>query len=94
MTRRCEIATPTGWRVIPFAELIVGMIFRLFEPDGSPVVDAEGVSRFRVVAPPVGDRIETEPVPETDAERAVREQGSYWPGDASPWREGMGRGLR
>ncbi len=94
MTRRCEITTPTGWRTLPFAELLIGMVFRLFEPDEMPVADAEGVTRFRALTMPEGDRIEAEPVPETEAERAVREEGMFWPGGPLPWREGEGRGLR
>ena len=43
MPRRCEVQTPDGWHAHVFAALIPGMVFRLFEEDGAPVTDADGV---------------------------------------------------
>ena len=92
--RRCEVATGSGWRAIPFAELVAGLVFRLFEPTGAQVVDTEGVSRFRALTDANGDQIEAVSVPESEAEQAVREVGMFWPAETKPWVNGTGRGLR
>ena len=92
--RRCEVFTEgREWREIARADLRPGMVFRLFEPDGAPVVTedeetGERVDRWRVTgAPRVVDgewEIDTEPIPESGVERAVREGGVYWPSGANP----------
>lgn len=93
--RRYEIQTASGtWRPLPFDEIRAGMVFRGAEPDGTPVVDGEGVARWRAITDAFDDSIEAEPVPESEAERAVREEGIFWPLDSMPSREGVGRGLR
>ena len=84
MPRRCEVQTPDGWHAHVFAALIPGMVFRLFEEDGTPVMDADGVMRWRALGLP-GETdgrptIDAEQVPETDVERAVRADGVFWPG--------------
>ena len=84
MPRRCEVQTPDGWRAHVFAALAPGMVFRLFEEDGAPVTDADGVTRWRALGPP-GETdgrptIDADQVPETDVERAVRAEGMFWPG--------------
>ena len=91
--RRVEQATAGGWRAV--VTLLAGMVFRMFESDGTPVVDGEGVSRWRAVtdARP-GEVIQSEAVPESDAEQAVRETGMFWPGGPMPRHDERGRGLR
>lgn len=94
MTRRYEVFTVGGeWRAIERAALGPGMIFRLFEADGSPVVaedEATGarVTRWRALAAPRvedgADVIDAEPIAETSVERAAREFGTYWPNGAAP----------
>lgn len=84
MARQCEVLTGQGWRVRAFETLEPGMAFRLFEADGTPVKDADGTWRWRALGPPGRDEagrptIDAEPVPETEAERAVRTEGMYWP---------------
>lgn len=89
MARRCEVLVDgRAWRAWAFAELQIGMVFRLFESDGMPVKDKDDVWRWRALGPPSTHqdgtpRIDAEPVPETEAERAVRQQGMYWPDTSS-----------
>lgn len=91
--RRCEVRTPDGgWREIAGADLEPGMVYRLFEPDGSPVVDAEtGATRFRALTAARDDpngEVEAEPLPESEVEREVKRVGFWWPagGPAGPGR--------
>lgn len=37
--RRCERFVHDKWKAFPFKKLKAGMVFKLFEPDGTPVVD-------------------------------------------------------
>ena len=90
--RRCEVFTDgREWQEIDRAALMPGMVFRLFEPDGAPVVTAEDetgdrIDRWRVLAlPRLEDGevvVDAEPIRETTVEREVREGGAYWPGGA------------
>ena len=86
MARRCETLTEIGgWHGVPFKDLQPGQVFRLFEPDGTPVMDAEGAWRWRVLgvgAPDAEGRptVEAEPILESEAEQLVRRDGVYWPG--------------
>lgn len=83
--RHCEVLSGSGrWQPLAFEALEPGMVFRLFEPAGQPVVDESGASRWRVVGLPTAGEdgrptVEAEPIPETDAELAVRTEGAYWP---------------
>ena len=96
MTRRCDVLTEDQrWRPCAREELSAGMVFRLFEEDGTPVTaeieeTGERVDRWRMT-----DDGRAEPIPESGVERAVREGGFYWPtgqntGDAG----GVPRRLR
>jgi hypothetical protein len=96
MARACEVQVGGGWQVTAMAQLRPGDVFRLFEADGAPVTDADGVSRWRALAAAqvIEDgtpTIEAEPYPETDVERAVSQRGMFWPGDgeAGPTRQGF-----
>lgn len=99
MPRRVEVFTDgREWRVIERADLAPGMVFRLFEEDGAPVVTTaaltgERVDHWRVlgVAPPPADaepgremEIQAEEIPETSVERQAREGGTYWPTGGAP----------
>lgn len=93
--RRWEVLTPSqSWREIAVAGVRSGDTVRLFEADGSPVLDLEtGASRFRATAdaaldPEHGDIVvETEPIPETDIEREAHASGMWWPGSGA--RQGL-----
>ena len=86
--RRCEIQTPDGWREVAFSTLTPGALFRLFDAvTGAPIEDEDGVTRWRALAVPVGDKVEAEQVPESDVERQVRVGGVFWP--SSHGREGL-----
>lgn len=81
MPHRYEVYTPDGWRAIAFEALTPGALYRRFDTETARLVeDEDGVWRWRALAAPVGDTIEAEPVPETEAERQVRERGMFWPG--------------
>ncbi len=97
MPRRCEVSTPHGWCAFPFGKLEPGMIFRLFEEDGAPVADEDGVTRWRALGPP-GEKngkptIDAEQVPESEVERQMRTRGMFWPsGPRGGWSPGPPRG--
>ena len=94
MSRRCEVFTEgREWREIARADLRPGMVFRLFEETGESVAESddetgETIDRWRVTGDPRlvdGEwEIEAEPIPESGVERAVRDDGMYWPGGANP----------
>lgn len=84
--RRCEVLGPDQrWREVPKEHVVVGQVFRLFEADGSPVEDADGCRRWRLLSGPMidedgGQQVELEPIPETDVERTATAMGHWWPG--------------
>jgi len=96
VSRRCEVwsAGSGGWSEIAFAALEPDMVFRLFEDDGTPVIEenadtGDRVSKWRVVSAPHTNEngrliLDREPIPETDVERALRTGGMHWPNDRQP----------
>lgn len=86
--RRCQVlAEGQHWREAPLASVRAGQVFRLHEADGSPVLASDGATwRFRATSDATAveggeARVEAEPVPETDVERAAREGPGWWPGE-------------
>jgi len=52
-SRRAEILMPdVGWTEVSFEQLLKGDTFRLFESDGTPVIDDEGKSIFVATCDP------------------------------------------
>lgn len=58
-TRTIEILQSSGWVPATLPQLVTGDIFRIFEPDGSPVLNAHGNPEFRALSLP---RTEVEPL--------------------------------
>jgi len=88
--RRLEVLRGERWAPIDRRELRAGDVFRLLEPDGSPVRDPEtGAERWRVLEvlapdPETGEApFAAEPLPESEVERAARRDGAWWPGGAA-----------
>ena len=78
--RRIEVLSAGVWRVAE--RLSSGDVFRVFTEAGTPVADEHGVTRWRALAAASrGEIVSSEPLPETDAELAIRTRGWYWPGD-------------
>src|SRR3990167_867535 len=85
--RRVEALRGGRWVPADRQELRAGDVWRLLEPDGSPVQDPEtGAERWRVLEvlgpdPETGEaRFLSEPLPESEGERAARRDGAWWPG--------------
>jgi len=85
--RRVEALRGGRWVPADRQELRAGDVWRLLEPDGSPVQDPEtGAERWRVLEvlgpdPETGEaRFLSEPLPESEIERAARRDGAWWPG--------------
>lgn len=51
-TRKVEKLADGTWHEVPFSELRKGDDFRLFEPDGEPVVDPDGKTIWRALSDP------------------------------------------
>jgi len=45
--RKVQVHRSTGWTTVRMAAIKRGDIFRLFEPDGTPVIDAAGRSMWK-----------------------------------------------
>lgn len=85
MSRRCEVRAPDGrWVERPTAEIKAGDVFRLFEPDGTPVPSEDddlAPGRWRATRDAADGETEiaAEVLVESDVERQVRERGMFWP---------------
>lgn len=99
MPRRCEVLTDQrAWVTIATRDLKAGMVYRLFEEDGSAVLDDEtdAPGRWRALADAVPQpdgtaTVESEAIPESEIERQVRTHGMFWPGQTplrGPWTPG------
>lgn len=54
LTRNVEVYSDAGREWVPrkFQELVSGTIFRMYEPDGSPVADHTGVYELKAASDP------------------------------------------
>ena len=85
MKRRCDILTDGQfWRERHLSEVRKGMIFRLYEQNGSRVTDEDGHWRWKAVSDAVdaGDgewEVDAEAIPETDVELATQSGLGFFP---------------
>ncbi len=86
--RAVEVLDAGGrWRPGAFEALAEGSVFRLLEPGGEVVRDAEGCGRFRALGPAYKNEagqwaVDSEPVPETAVEREARTGAGWFPGSS------------
>ena len=51
-TRTIEILQPAGWTPASLVQLEKGDVYRICEPDGTPVLNQHGVREFRALSWP------------------------------------------